>query len=497
MAAPASETGPNHEGLDSSEKEEQIKNNNIAHGLFDKGDYKGAAVRFRTTLAWCEQSLGPKDSITLDVRESLADCLLELGSHEQLAEAATLEKRTLQGRSEEQGDEHVETLEIQHKLALTFYNLGEFGKAKNLDRKTFAARQKILGRTNEDTLSSRHNLAASLQALGRHEEAEQMNRATLQMRELKCDKDNEDLIASRHNLAKNLHSLRRFNEAENLVQANIDVLEKNRSPNDPQLTASLNFRLLNKKAALLQGPQPSRVESQKHERKLTTSEKVEKTGRNVLSTLDEANVNGRMGKSNLAIRIEDFDGHQSIRPNRYADGEPPSAPCKVPLFKGERNTNLRSRRRRSFTEDDRNIVAARGGSQGEKPTLKDANIIPLRRSRSTPNPRESSRETKQEGREAVQQKAASSIRDVGEAKQKSIGTPSSGGSTASIARKSSSDAIPKEPDAKANKNEVDERHEETTRPSEKPRELWPSQIDTDNLYKNLFDAHRGSEEPAR
>ena len=243
MAPPASQNGSSSKAFDTKEKQRQIQDYNLAQSYFEKGDYSTAASRYRKVLTWCEDLLDSTDSMTLDVRESLADCLVALGSPKNLKEAAALGERTLAIRSQERGDDDMETLETQHSLALAFRNLNNYAKAKELDQKTLAARQKRLGRAHKDTVLSRHNLAANLQDLGRYEEAEKLNRTTLDFRKQTCKEDDEHLIASRHNLAKNLHSLQRYEEAGELVKINVEILTKCRRPTDTQLATSRELEM--------------------------------------------------------------------------------------------------------------------------------------------------------------------------------------------------------------------------------------------------------------
>lgn len=100
-----------------------------------------------------------------------------------------------------------------------------------------ATRIKTRGRKHEDTLETQHNLASSLYELGQAQEASILNAQILKAREERLAADDDDLIATRHNLATNHYALGNLKQAAELTNQNLLALQNTRTSDDAQLLA--------------------------------------------------------------------------------------------------------------------------------------------------------------------------------------------------------------------------------------------------------------------
>ncbi|KAI4279945.1 MAG: hypothetical protein L6R35_005993, partial [Caloplaca aegaea] len=111
------------------------------------------------------------DLTVLSDRDSLSDCLRELGDYEG---AIKIDEVTILARQDidQEGEDTITTLQ---SLANNLSQTGKYQKAIPLYRSALATRIKTLGGKHEDTLATKHNLASSLDELGLAEEASRLN----------------------------------------------------------------------------------------------------------------------------------------------------------------------------------------------------------------------------------------------------------------------------------------------------------------------------------
>ncbi|KAI4253593.1 MAG: hypothetical protein L6R42_007528, partial [Xanthoria sp. 1 TBL-2021] len=170
------------------------------------------------------------DLTVLSDRDSLSNCLRELGDH---AGAIKLDEVTLPIRQKLEED-------IIATLQSLADNLSQIGNHKNaipLHRSALATRIETRGKKHEDTLETQHNLASSIDELGQAQEASILNAQILKAREERLAADYDDLIATRHNLATNHYALGNLKPAEELTNQNLLALQNTRTSDDAQLLA--------------------------------------------------------------------------------------------------------------------------------------------------------------------------------------------------------------------------------------------------------------------
>ncbi|KAL9005235.1 MAG: hypothetical protein Q9188_001995 [Gyalolechia gomerana] len=207
------------------------RNGNNADSLRNEGRHEQAAILLRENLAMSSKYFSEHDLTVLSDRDSLSDCLHELGDYEG---AIKLDEVTLpiRQRIDKEGEDTVATLQ---SLSDNLRQIEKHEKAIPLYRSALASRIKTLGRKHEATLETKHNLASSLYESGQVREASRLNAQILKVREEQLAADDDDLIATRHNLATNYHALGYLEQAAQLTNQNLLALQNTRTSNDAQL----------------------------------------------------------------------------------------------------------------------------------------------------------------------------------------------------------------------------------------------------------------------
>ncbi|KAI4267051.1 MAG: hypothetical protein LQ337_008548, partial [Flavoplaca oasis] len=209
------------------------RNEDSANILRNQGKHQQAASLLRQNLAMSEKYFSERDLTVLNDRDTLSDCLRELGYY---VGAIDLDRATLSIRQtlDPEGEDTIATLQ---SLADNLSQIGKHGKAIPFYRSALATRIQTLGRKHKDTLETQHNLASSLYEAGQAKEASQLNAQVLKIREVRLAVDDDDLVATRHNLATNHYALGDLRLAAELTKQNLLALQSNRASNDAQLLA--------------------------------------------------------------------------------------------------------------------------------------------------------------------------------------------------------------------------------------------------------------------
>ncbi|KAL9598522.1 MAG: hypothetical protein Q9219_004424 [cf. Caloplaca sp. 3 TL-2023] len=209
------------------------RNRRTASSLRDQGKHAQAASLLRQNLAMSSNCFDQQDLTILSDRDTLSDCLSELGDYE---EAIKLDEVTLPIRRkvDPEGEDTIATLQ---SLADNLSQNGEHEKAIPLHRSALATRTRTLGREHPDTSETKHNLASSLYGSGQIAEASRLNAQLLKVRERHLAPGDDDLIATRHNLATNYYALGNLEHAAQLTNQNLKALQTPRGSNDAQLVA--------------------------------------------------------------------------------------------------------------------------------------------------------------------------------------------------------------------------------------------------------------------
>ncbi|KAL8732289.1 MAG: hypothetical protein Q9166_002861 [cf. Caloplaca sp. 2 TL-2023] len=209
------------------------RNGNSADLLRNQGKHEQAASLLRRNLAMSAKHFSEHHSTVLGDRDSLSDCLRELGDYEG---AINLDKVTLpiRQRLEKEGEDTIATLQ---SLADNLSQIGKHEQAIPLHWSALAARIKTLGGKHKDTLETQHNLASSLYESDQAQKASELNAQVLKVREERLAADDHNLIATRHNLAANHYALGNLEQAVGLTNQNLLALQNTRTSNDAQLLA--------------------------------------------------------------------------------------------------------------------------------------------------------------------------------------------------------------------------------------------------------------------
>ncbi|KAL8718398.1 MAG: hypothetical protein Q9225_004456 [Loekoesia sp. 1 TL-2023] len=204
-----------------------------ASSLRDQGKHAQAAVLLQQNLAMSSKFLSGTDMTVLSDRDSLSDCLRELGDYEG---AIKLDEGTLavRQRLDDRGEDTIATLK---SLADNLSQIGQHKKAIPLYQSALSTRSRTLGLEHEDTLDTEHYLASCLHEDGQYSEASRLNTQVLKIREEQLAADDYNLIATRHNLATNHYALGAITQAAELTNRNLQALNGNmgRASTDAQL----------------------------------------------------------------------------------------------------------------------------------------------------------------------------------------------------------------------------------------------------------------------
>ena len=101
-----------------------------------------------------------------------------------MASAVDQLRRALEGREQQLGANHPETLGAVSELALSLKAQGKLAEAEQLFRRALEGREQQLGAHHPDTLMSANNLAVLLRAQGKTAEAEPLSRRYASSREM-------------------------------------------------------------------------------------------------------------------------------------------------------------------------------------------------------------------------------------------------------------------------------------------------------------------------
>ncbi|KAJ7733170.1 hypothetical protein B0H16DRAFT_1696244 [Mycena metata] len=114
------------------------------------------------------------------------------------------------------GEQHLATLEVMDRLALTSHKLGEYKKAKELQMVVLEKRTKVLGEEHPDTLSTMGNLASTYSHLGDYEKAKELQTLAFQKRTTLLGQDHPDTLLAMGNLARTYSNLGDYEKAKEL-----------------------------------------------------------------------------------------------------------------------------------------------------------------------------------------------------------------------------------------------------------------------------------------
>ena len=181
--------------------------------------------------------LGEEHSDTVESMHRLAIMLNDIGRYD---EAIKFHSQVLELRKNSLGEEHSDTIEAMHFLAISLNDAGSYDEALRLREKVFELRKKNLGEENPYTLNAMNNLAVSFSSLGFYEEAWKMRKKVLTLYEKVFGKEHPDTIAAMSNLALSLSTLKHYEEAWKLQEKVLALYEKVFGEEHPDTITAMN-----------------------------------------------------------------------------------------------------------------------------------------------------------------------------------------------------------------------------------------------------------------
>ncbi|KAF8190577.1 P-loop containing nucleoside triphosphate hydrolase protein [Mycena galopus ATCC 62051] len=189
---------------------------------FHVGRYTAARELQEAVLQKQENRLGNDHWDTLEAMHWLAMTYIHLG---QFQEAKKLKLVVLEKWRKCFGDEHPKTLRAINNLASTYQSLGQFQEAEKLQLVVLEKQRKLLGDDHLDTLWVMNNLANTYRSLGQVEKAEKLQLVVLEKRRKLLGDDHLDTLLAMNNLAATHVDVGLFEEGERL---HVQVLDKRR-----------------------------------------------------------------------------------------------------------------------------------------------------------------------------------------------------------------------------------------------------------------------------
>ncbi|KAH8683388.1 hypothetical protein BGZ60DRAFT_524713 [Tricladium varicosporioides] len=201
------------------------------------GKYGEAEKLNRRVLERREKELGEQHPDTLASVSNLALVLQHQGKYD---EAEKLNRRVLERREKELGEQHPDTLASVSNLASVLQDQGKYDEAEKLNRRALEGYEKELGEQHPNTLTSVGNLALVLQHQGKYDEAEKLNRRALEGSEKELGEQHPDTLTSVSNLALVLQDQGKYDEAEKLNRRALEGYEKELGEQHPDTLTSVS-----------------------------------------------------------------------------------------------------------------------------------------------------------------------------------------------------------------------------------------------------------------
>jgi tetratricopeptide (TPR) repeat protein len=161
-----------------------------------------------------EQASGNRDSAWYLVTEA-ATYLYAMG---QVGETITLYEQVLTDRRRVLGDDHPETLDSRHNLAVAYRSAGRLDVAISLQEQVLADQRRVLGDDHPDTLIAGNQLAIAYRLAGRLDEAITLHEQVLADQRRVLGDDHPDTLIAGNQLASDYRSSGRLDEAITLYE---------------------------------------------------------------------------------------------------------------------------------------------------------------------------------------------------------------------------------------------------------------------------------------
>jgi serine/threonine protein kinase/tetratricopeptide (TPR) repeat protein len=204
----------------------------LALGHFEQAE--AVLTRARTTL---EASRGAHDLDTLTVKRHLATVYYWQTKY---AQAETLYKEVLEGRTARLGADHLDTISSKHGLAAMYLEQGKYRQAQELFKEVLESRIRKLGADHPDTLETKNEVGRVYQEQGLYPQAEALYKEVLNHRAAKLGADHADTLESKHNLALLRYREGKYVEAETRWKEMLPVLTNKLGADHPKTLMAQN-----------------------------------------------------------------------------------------------------------------------------------------------------------------------------------------------------------------------------------------------------------------
>lgn len=206
----------------------------VAHG---QGDSEEALRLWTDAEVELTGLLGPDHLETLIVQHNLAMALKELG---RLDESRARMALLLENRTRVFGKDHPQTLVALDSLAGIIQKQGREREAADMLRRAVEGRAKVLGEDHISTLVSKGNLGATLIRLGELEEAERLTRAAFEGHRERFGESHTRTLILMGNLAYLLEDLGQVTDAAAMYRRSIEIRRGSEGSMDPETWSTMN-----------------------------------------------------------------------------------------------------------------------------------------------------------------------------------------------------------------------------------------------------------------
>ncbi|KAI0383586.1 hypothetical protein F5Y04DRAFT_278767 [Hypomontagnella monticulosa] len=167
---------------------------NLAIAHEENGDYKNAAVLYRTAARTAESQLGPGHPELLRILGNLALIYCKQGD---LKTAQQALNTVLRGQRETLGWDHPETLAMRQNAAMLLEEMGKVDAAGAELETVLGVQARLLGRNNRATLRTSCSLAMNYMERGLREDAERLLGDTWKVQMKVLGKDDQETVKTK------------------------------------------------------------------------------------------------------------------------------------------------------------------------------------------------------------------------------------------------------------------------------------------------------------
>jgi hypothetical protein len=183
---------------------------NLSYYLYHWGDFDGAVVLAEQAFSTWSDMHGDADQHTLEAASHLGMHLWALGRY---AEAAEINRRTLDLRRHLSGENAEETITVELRVAVDMKARGEFPAALELNERIHRKAVRWYDKDDPITLQTAHDLAVTFRLCGDYRRAYELDEYTYQRRAEVLGYDNMNTLNTLSGLLLDLRELGEYRRA--------------------------------------------------------------------------------------------------------------------------------------------------------------------------------------------------------------------------------------------------------------------------------------------